>query len=163
MGAITSTLFLKKMLDLLVKPFPEWQQYKDGVIDQQGNIISKNYDYRKAFKDPMVKLVKNLKRILIKFGVKDSVHGMSLVSLFLLREDILSNSLTKEQSTKCLAEIETMKTELEISEKLLLDKFIKHSQYLGAQAYQKTLKEFMPVEQDDEFYEYKSYVEILGD
>ena len=163
MGTITSTLFLKKMLDLLVKPFPEWEAYRAGIINAQGDVISSKADYRKYFKDPLLKLVKNLKRILIKYGVPDTVHGMSLVSLFLLKEDILSNSLTKEQSTKCLAEIETMKSEMDLEDKLLLEKFVRHASYLGAQAYQKTLKEFMPVEENDEFYEFKKYTEILED
>ena len=163
MGTITSTLFLKKMLDLLVKPFPEWEAYKAGIINSQGDVISTKADYRKAFKDPLLKLVKNLKRILIKFGVKDSVHGMSLVSLFLLREDILGNALTKEQSQKCLEELETMKTELEPEEVFLLEKFVRHASYVAKQSVDQTLKDFLPVEENDEFYEFKKYTEILED
>ena len=155
MGKITNTLLVSKMLYLMKTPFSEWQQYKDGVIDAQGNVIVSKMDFRKAFSDPLFRIVRRFKMLLMKWGVRDSVQGMSLVSLFLMHEDIIGNSLTKEQSKEFLKEAEKNKATFDSEEKLLMSKFINNAGLLIQTITKQDLEEYQskPLTDGEELYE----------
>lgn len=158
MGKITNTLFVKRFLELLITPFTNWQQYKNGVIDAQGQVLVSHADFKKAFSDPLFKIVRKLKMLLIRFGIKDNKSALSLISLYLLKEDTLSNTLSNSESKKFLTELQEIENNnLESDEAELLERFKNEIAITATKILKESVPEMFPkpiiVESDDEEYD----------
>ena len=62
-----------KMLDLLYKPFEEWDAYNKEIIDKEGNILkSGQLNWIELF-------VRNLKKLLLKHVIYKGVKGQNVL------------------------------------------------------------------------------------
>ena len=86
-----------RILRKLTTPFEEWDAYKEGVIDAEGNIIKKvddrvTQDQRDSL-SPLDVLILNLKKILNKLPFGKSKLASYGAAMFLIREE---KNLTEE-------------------------------------------------------------------
>ena len=75
----------------LVTPFDKWEAYKEGIIDEKGNVLVKRKDFtriaqRKAFGVFDV-LVLNLKKLLAKLPLGSTRIGTYAAALWLIKEE----------------------------------------------------------------------------
>jgi hypothetical protein len=86
-----------RILRKLTTPFEEWDAYKEGVIDAEGNIIKKpddrvTQDQRDSL-SPLDVLILNLKKILNKLPFGKSKLASYGAAMFLIKEE---DNLTEE-------------------------------------------------------------------
>ena len=157
--SISSTLFLKKALDYLVKPFKEWSAFRMGIIDQTGNILVSKLQFRRNL-DPLQRVIRRFKMLLTKYGVPDNKHSMSLISLWLLKEEnILGSSLNTEKSKKCSKEIAEIIESFDFEEELEMQRVVNHTKYVAKQCLKAAIDEYIEEEPEIESFKYKSCIE----
>lgn len=90
MSQVVDNLIAYRFLSLLVKPFPETDAYKLGIIDDKGNNIIKARDLQtaeqKAAYNYLFRLVFNIKKLINKLPGGESKLKNIVAALFLLRE-----------------------------------------------------------------------------
>lgn len=84
---------------LLSKPFKDWQEYKNGIIDEEGKILQTGKI------NTFENLIRKIKRLLNKF-VPDGSFFQTLISLYLLKESANDNNELKEEIEKVLTDKE---------------------------------------------------------
>ena len=109
MGAFSSYQ-AGRFVTLLSKPFNKWLEYKNGIIDENGELINKNS--KKHQLDAFINLVRKMKIVLEKFfGKNQLVH--SAISLMLIQEAPDLSEHQNEQINIALGECIATKFELE--------------------------------------------------
>lgn len=90
MGQVIDNLIAWRVLYMLVKPFPETEAFKQGIIDAQGNVLIKARDLKtaeqKAAYNYLDRLVFNLKRLINKLPGGESKLKNLVAALLLIRE-----------------------------------------------------------------------------
>lgn len=98
MAAIVDNLIAYRMLTLLVKPFPETEAFKLGIIDEKGaNLIKARNLKTKKEKDAysyLHRLVFNLKKLLNKLPGGDTYTRNLVAAFFLIKEAYQQRALT---------------------------------------------------------------------
>lgn len=97
MSALVDNLIAYRFLSLLVRPFPETQAFKLGIIDDKGtNLIkSRNFttqEQRNAY-NYLTRLVFNLKKLINKLPGGESKLKNVVAALFLLKEAYQSKTI----------------------------------------------------------------------
>lgn len=106
---ITDTIIVYYIAKKLIKPFEEWDAYKLGIIDKDGNKIKepKTFEEKKAW-SLLDRLICKLKKIIEKF------LGKSRLSMYLSLSYLLKDCLDENNKEKILCEFK-----LEEYEKIL--------------------------------------------
>lgn len=101
MGQVIDNLIAYRVLSMLVKPFPETDAYKLGIIDSNGNNLIKVRDLttteQKAAYNYLHRLVFNLKRLINKLPGGESKLKNLVAAFFLLREAYERRATTVEE------------------------------------------------------------------
>lgn len=107
MSSLVDNLIAYRFLTLLVKPFPETDAYKLGIIDENGNNLIKARDLKtseqKNAYNYLHRLTFNLKRLLNKLPGGESKLKNIVAAMFLLKE--CYNSRTYQIDEKDLQRI----------------------------------------------------------
>lgn len=90
-GTVVNLFMVYQFLKRLTTPFEQWSAYKEGVIDERGNIIIKakdrhTLDQRRSF-GKFDLLVLKLKRLLEKVPGGKTKLASYAAALFLIKED----------------------------------------------------------------------------
>jgi hypothetical protein len=84
--SLLGTYFKYKIIYNFQKPFTKWSAYKLGLIDENGDIIKKAETKKeKAALDPIINLVRKVKKILVKY-IGDRQLVNLLISGYLITE-----------------------------------------------------------------------------
>ena len=105
-----STYQANKFVIMLSKPFTKWPEYKDGIIDENGNIIIK--DSNKKQMDVFTNLVRKIKRVLELFIGKNRAVE-TFISMMLINESIYSNEHENELLNELLGSCISTNIELD--------------------------------------------------
>jgi len=96
MSRIVNNLIAWRILTLLVKPFPETDAFRLGIIDKNGkNLIPSskfNTDEEKDSYDYLHRLVFNLKKLINKLPGGDTKIKNIVAALFLIKEQLKINN-----------------------------------------------------------------------
>ena len=150
MGKISSTYYLSKFAAIISKPFSEWNQYKQGVIDAKGNRIVSKDKFNTAFKDPIYRVARKVKMLLQnKFHVPDNKVLWTAISLYLLKEDTIGQVLDSGHSQKALKELQELQADFDFEEKLVLQKLINISGLVAQKSVKESFKEFIGEPEED--------------
>lgn len=102
MAAIVDNLIAYRVLSMLVKPFPETDAFKLGIIDASGKNIIKSRDFKTSVqKDAysyLHRLVFNLKKLLNKLPGGDNMTKNLIAAFFLVKESYPNRSTTVDES-----------------------------------------------------------------
>lgn len=102
MAAIVDNLIAYRVLSMLVKPFPETDAFKLGIIDASGKNIIKSRDFKTSVqKDAysyLHRLVFNLKKLLNKLPGGDNMTKNLIAAFFLIKESYPNRSTTVDES-----------------------------------------------------------------
>ena len=95
MSRIVDNLIAFRILTLLVKPFPETDAFRLGIIDKNGkNLIPSsklNSDEEKDSYDYLHRLVFNLKKLINKLPGGDNKTKNIVAALFLIKQKLIIN------------------------------------------------------------------------
>jgi len=88
---LIDTLITYRVVKLLVTPFKDQEAYKQGIIDEKGNVLIKYKDLttikqRQSYTF-LHRFVFNLKRILAKTGIRGRLGSFAVAVALLLREN----------------------------------------------------------------------------
>lgn len=93
MSRIIDNLIAYRILSMLVKPFPETDAYKFGIIDKHGKKLRDPVtEVEKDSYDYLSKLTFNLKKLLNKLPGGDTRLKNIVAALFLIKERVKNNS-----------------------------------------------------------------------
>ena len=100
---------------LLAKPFPEWDAFKLGLIDEKGNLIKKPVTpEEKSSLNALTNLIRKIKKILVKFLPDSKLLGF-IVSAYLLKSEStepamveLCDALTENELNSVYSLIDTL-------------------------------------------------------
>lgn len=102
MAAIVDNLIAYRVLSMLVKPFPETDAYRLGIIDAAGKNLIKARDFKTSEqKDAYTylhRLVFNLKKLLNKLPGGDNMTKNLVAAFFLIKESYPNRSTTIDES-----------------------------------------------------------------
>lgn len=101
MGQVIDNLIAYRVLTMLVKPFPETDAYKLGIIDDTGKNLIKARDLKtqeqKNAYNYLTRLVFNLKRLLNKLPGGESKLKNIVAAFFLVREAYANNTTSVDE------------------------------------------------------------------
>ena len=118
----------------LVTPFTKWEAYKEGIIDEKGNILIKRKDFvknsQKAAFGIFDQMILNLKKLLGKLPGGQTKLASYASALWLIREQ------QRIEATNYLTE-ESVEEDLEIA----LERFLSENETLIAEAAKREIDE----------------------
>lgn len=102
MSQIVDNLIAYRVLSMLVKPFPETEAFKLGIIDAQGKNLIKSKDFttqeQKRAYNYLTRLVFNMKKIINKLPGGESKLKNVVAAFFLIRESYKTRSVNADQA-----------------------------------------------------------------
>jgi len=92
-SAMMDLYFVYKFAKYIALPFEEWQAYKLGIIDKDGNVIKKNRvgSEEKNNYTFFHRLVRKLKQLLEKVPGMSSKLGKAVAAYFLFKEEVVKH------------------------------------------------------------------------
>lgn len=128
MSAIVDNLIAYRFLSLLIKPFPETEAFKLGIIDDKGNTLIKSRDLKtqeqKDAYNYLNRLVFNVKKLINKLPGGESKLKNIVAALFLVKEayNTRSTSIDEQQLARL---VETLDDGvILVEEQLVVEEFL---------------------------------------
>jgi hypothetical protein len=132
LNPLVDNLLALKVLTLLIKPFTDYDAYKLGIIDDQGNVLrhynTLNKADEKAATNYLYRIVINLKKLIAKLPMGDWYMRHLATSLFLIKESYdnqeMDLSLLEDKFFSILESEELISEELAVIEYLNNNKML---------------------------------------
>lgn len=132
LNPLVDNLLALKVLTLLIKPFTDYDAYKLGIIDDQGNVLrhynTLNKADEKAATNYLYRIVINLKKLIAKLPMGDWYLRNLATSLFLIKESYanpeMDLSLLEDKFFSILESEELISEELAVIEYLNNNKML---------------------------------------
>ena len=132
LNPLVDNLLALKVLTLLIQPFTDYDAYKLGIIDDQGNVLrhynTLNKADEKAATNYLYRIVINIKKLIAKLPMGDWYMRHLATSLFLIKESYdnqeMDLSLLEDKFFSILESEELISEELAVIEYLNNNKML---------------------------------------